>query len=87
MKNKKVSSLSVMTYFFKIAFKTRPSYPFLIFFIILINATQPFLSIIFPTLIIEELTKIATSTISEVTHYTTVAIGPKKELQKINIKK
>lgn len=33
---------------------------------------------------IEELTKIATSTISEVTHYTTVAIGPKKELQKID---
>ena len=60
MKTKKTSSLSVMFYFFKIAFKTRPSYPFLIFFIILINATQPFLSIIFPTLIIEELTKIAT---------------------------
>ena len=60
MKNKKVSSLSVMTYFFKIAFKTRPSYPFLILFTILINAVQPFLSIIFPTLIIEELTKVTT---------------------------
>lgn len=61
MKNKKVSSLSVMTYFFKIAFKTRPSYPFLILFTILINAVQPFLSIIFPTLIIEELTKVTTN--------------------------
>ena len=61
MKNKKVSSLSVMTYFFKIAFKTRPSYPFLILLTILINAVQPFLSIIFPTLIIEELTKVTTN--------------------------
>ena len=60
MKNKKVSSLSVMTYFFKIAFKTRPSYPILILLTILINAVQPFLSIIFPTLIIEELTKVTT---------------------------
>ena len=33
---------------------------------------------------IEDLTKIATSTISEVTHYTTVAIGPKTEMQKID---
>ena len=32
---------------------------------------------------IEDLTKIATSTISEVTHYTTVAIGPKTEMQNI----
>lgn len=32
---------------------------------------------------IEDLTKIATSTISEVTHYTTVAIGPKADLQTI----
>ena len=32
---------------------------------------------------IEDLTKIATSTISEVTHYTTVAIGPKTQLQNI----
>ncbi len=32
---------------------------------------------------IEDLTKIATSTISEVTHYTTVAIGPKAQMQKI----
>ena len=32
---------------------------------------------------IEELTKIATSTLSEITHYTTLAIGPKKEMQKI----
>ena len=31
----------------------------------------------------EDLTKIATSTISEVTHYTTVAIGPKTQLQNI----
>ena len=31
----------------------------------------------------ENLTKIATSTISEVTHYTTVAIGPKTQLQNI----
>ena len=33
---------------------------------------------------IEDLTKIATSTISEVTHYTTVAIGPKTEMQNID---
>lgn len=33
---------------------------------------------------IEDLTKIATSTISEVTHYTTVAIGPKNEMQNID---
>ena len=32
---------------------------------------------------IEDLTKIATSTISEVTHYTTVAIGPKTQVQNI----
>ena len=32
---------------------------------------------------IEDLTKIATSTISEVTHYTTVAIGPRTEVQNI----
>ena len=32
---------------------------------------------------IEDLTKIATSTISEVTHYTTVAIGPRTEMQNI----
>lgn len=32
---------------------------------------------------IEDLTKIATSTISEVTHYTTVAIGPKNQMQNI----
>ncbi len=32
---------------------------------------------------IEDLTKIATSTISEVTHYTTVAIGPKNQTQNI----
>ena len=32
---------------------------------------------------IEELTKIATSTISEITHYTTVAIGPKTAMQNI----
>ena len=32
---------------------------------------------------IEDLTKIATSTISEVTHYTTVAIGPSANRQKI----
>lgn len=32
---------------------------------------------------IEDLTKIATSTISEVTHYTTVAIGPKTQMQNI----
>ena len=32
---------------------------------------------------LEELTKITTSTISEVTHYTTVSIGPKPETQKI----
>ena len=31
----------------------------------------------------EELTKIATNTISEVTHYTTVAIGPSANRQKI----
>ena len=30
---------------------------------------------------IEDLTKIATSTLSEVTHYTTVAIGPKTTMQ------
>ncbi len=33
---------------------------------------------------IEELTKIATSTLSEITHYTTVAIGPKTETQIID---
>jgi len=32
---------------------------------------------------IEELTKIATNTLSEITHYTTVAIGPKPNLQLI----
>ena len=32
----------------------------------------------------EDLTKIATSTISEVTHYTTVAIGPRAKLQNID---
>ena len=32
---------------------------------------------------IEDLTKIATSTISEITHYTTVAIGPKAQMQAI----
>lgn len=32
---------------------------------------------------IEDLTKIATSTISEVTHYTTVAIGPRTKMQNI----
>lgn len=32
---------------------------------------------------IEELTKIATSTLSEITHYTTLAIGPKNQLQNI----
>ena len=30
---------------------------------------------------IEDLTKIATSTLSEITHYTTVAIGPKSDMQ------
>ena len=57
MKTKRISSISVMFYFFKIAFKTRPSYPFLIFFSIVVNAIQPFVTIIFPTLIIEELNK------------------------------
>ena len=61
MKTKRISSISVMFYFFKIAFKTRPSYPFLIFFSIVVNAIQPFVTIIFPTLIIEELTKLTTS--------------------------
>ena len=32
---------------------------------------------------IEELTKIASSTLSEITHYTTVAIGPKPDMQTI----
>ena len=32
---------------------------------------------------IEELTKIATSTLSEITHYTTVAVGPKNNMQMI----
>lgn len=32
---------------------------------------------------IEDLTKIATSTLSEITHYTTVAIGPKTDMQMI----
>ena len=36
---------------------------------------------------IEDITKIASSTISEITHYTTVSIGPNTEVQKIeNIK-
>ena len=30
---------------------------------------------------IEDLTKIATTTLSEITHYTTVAIGPKTDTQ------
>lgn len=30
---------------------------------------------------IEDLTKIATTTLSEITHYTTVAIGPKNDMQ------
>ena len=64
MKNKKISSISVMYYFFKIAFKTRPSYPFLIILSIIVNATQPFVTIIFPTLIIEELTKVTTDNLS-----------------------
>ena len=33
---------------------------------------------------IEELTKIATTTLSEITHYTTVAIGPKNDMQTIS---
>lgn len=32
---------------------------------------------------IEDLTKIATSTLSEITHYTTVAVGPKNDMQMI----
>ncbi len=32
---------------------------------------------------IEELTRITTSTISEITHYTTVAVGPRNNMQKI----
>ena len=32
---------------------------------------------------IEDLTKIATTTISEITHYTTLAIGPKTQMQNI----
>lgn len=33
---------------------------------------------------IEDLTKIATTTLSEITHYTTVAIGPKNDMQTIS---
>ncbi len=36
---------------------------------------------------IEDLTKIATTTLSETTHYTTIAIGPKTDIQYFNLKR
>ena len=56
-KNNDYSTLSIIGYFFKIAFHYRPSYVFLLLFQILLQAISPFSKIIFPTLIIEELTK------------------------------
>ena len=56
-KNNDYSTLSIIGYFFKIAFQYRPSYVFLLLFQILLQAISPFSKIIFPTLIIEELTK------------------------------
>ena len=50
--------MSIIGYFFKIAFKYRPSYVFLLFFQIVLNSLSPFSKIIFPSLIIEELTKV-----------------------------
>lgn len=57
-KNNDYSTLSIIGYFFKIAFQYRPSYVFLLLFQILLQAIFPFSKIIFPTLIIEELTKV-----------------------------
>ena len=58
MKKNNDSTLSIIGYFFKIAFQYRPSYVFLLLFQILLQAISPFSKIIFPTLIIEELTKV-----------------------------
>lgn len=58
MKKNNDSTLSIIVYFFKIAFQYRPSYVFLLLFQILLQAISPFSKIIFPTLIIEELTKV-----------------------------
>ena len=58
MKKQNGSTLSIIGYFFKIAFQYRPSYVFLLLFQILLQAISPFSKIIFPTLIIEELTKV-----------------------------
>ncbi len=58
MKKSNDSTLSIIGYFFKIAFQYRPSYVFLLLFQILLQAISPFSKIIFPTLIIEELTKV-----------------------------
>ena len=59
MKKNNDSTLSIIGYFFKIAFQYRPSYVFLLLFQILLQAISPFSKIIFPTLIIEELTKVS----------------------------
>lgn len=58
MKKNNDSTLSIIGYFFKIAFQYRPSYVFLLLFQILLQAISPFSKIIFPTLMIEELTKV-----------------------------
>ena len=58
MKKNNDSTLSIIGYFFKIAFQYRTSYVFLLLFQILLQAISPFSKIIFPTLIIEELTKV-----------------------------
>ena len=58
MKKSNDSTLSIIGYFFKIAFQYSPSYVFLLLFQILLQAISPFSKIIFPTLIIEELTKV-----------------------------
>ena len=57
MEKKKYTTLSIIIYFFKIAFKVRPSYPILIILNIVCSSIKPFLSIVFPSLIIAELTK------------------------------
>lgn len=58
MKKNNYSSFAVLKYFFQVAFKCRPSYPILIFLTIILRAISPFLGIVFPSLIINELTKV-----------------------------
>ena len=58
MRKNNYSSTSVLFYFLKIAFKCRPTYFLTIFFRIILQTISPFSTIIFPTLIINELTKV-----------------------------